>query len=142
MEKSTYWRRNDLSLLFLLSIFMNGFETGGYQAALLYVGQEFDLSIGQQGILASVQLFATMIAPLLLGSLADRIGKKIMLVFFTAARTLSAGIILLATSSPLFAAGIFVLGFACSIVQYVAIAGMQDAYLRHIEGSCLIHVVV
>lgn len=128
MEKSTYWRRNDLSLLFLLSIFMNGFETGGYQAALLYVGQEFDLSIGQQGILASVQLFATMIAPLLLGSLADRIGKKIMLVFFTAARTLSAGIILLATSSPLFAAGIFVLGFACSIVQYVAIAGMQDAY--------------
>ena len=128
MEKTAYWKKNDLSLLFLLSIFMNGFETGGYQAALLYVGQEFDLSIGQQGMLAAVQLFATMIAPLLLGPLADKIGKKIMLVFFTAARTLSAAIILLATNSLIFALGIFVLGFACSIVQYVAIAGMQDAY--------------
>ena len=67
MKKTAYWEKNDLSLLFLLSIFMNGFETGGYQAALLYVGQEFDLSIGQQGLLAAVQLFATMIAPLLLG---------------------------------------------------------------------------
>ena len=86
MKKTAYWEKNDLSLLFLLSIFMNGFETGGYQAALLYVGQEFDLSIGQQGMLAAVQLFATMIAPLLLGPLADKIGKKIMLVFFTAAR--------------------------------------------------------
>ncbi len=130
MHKAAYLAKNDLSLLFLLSIFMNGFETGGYQAALLYIGQEFDLSIGQQGMLAAVQLFATMIAPLLLGPLADKIGKKIMLIIFTAARTLSAGIIFLATSSPLFAVGIFVLGFACSIVQYVAIAGMQDAYPR------------
>ena len=128
MEKTSYWAKNDLSLLFLLSIFMNGFETGGYQACLLYIGQEYDLSIGQQGMLAAVQLFATMIAPLLLGALADKIGKKIMLVIFTACRALSAGLILLATSSLIFAAGIFVLGFACSIVQYVAIAGMQDTY--------------
>ncbi|SFT36061.1 Fucose permease [Selenomonas sp. GACV-9] len=128
MEKPKFWQRNDLSLLFLLSIFMNGFETGGYQAALLYIGQEFDLSIGQQGILASVQLVATMIAPLLLGPLADRIGKQIMLVVFTASRVLSAAVILLATDSVVFAIGIFTLGFACSIVQYVAIAGMQDAY--------------
>lgn len=128
MESLSFWRRNDLSALLLASIFMNGFETGGYQAALLYVGQEYDLSIGQQGILASVQLFATMIAPLLLGALADRIGKKIMLVVFTAIRVLSAAIILLATDSLTFAVGIFVLGFSCSIVQYVAIAGMQDAY--------------
>lgn len=128
MERRSFWQRNDLSLLFLLSIFMNGFETGGYQAALLYIGQEFDLSIGQQGILASVQLFATMIAPLLLGPLADRIGKQIMLVIFTATRVLSAAVIMLATESLLFAVGIFTLGFACSIVQYVAIAGMQDAY--------------
>jgi len=101
MERRSFWQRNDLSLLFLLSIFMNGFETGGYQAALLYIGQEFDLSIGQQGILASVQLFATMIAPLLLGPLADRIGKKIMLVLFTATRVLSAAVIMLATESLL-----------------------------------------
>ncbi len=128
MERMSSWAKNDLSVLFLLSIFMNGFETGGYQASLLYIGQEYDLSIGQQGLLAAVQLFATMIAPLLLGPLADKIGKKIMLVVFTACRLLSAAFILLATNSMIFAVGIFVLGFACSIVQYVAIAGMQDAY--------------
>ena len=121
-------KQNDLSTLLLISIFMNGFEVGGYQAALLYIGQEYALSSGAQGIMASVELFATMVAPLLLGSLADRIGKKIMLVTFTACRVLSGTIILLATSSLTFAVGIFILGFACSIVQYVAIAGMQDAY--------------
>ena len=121
-------KQNDLSTLLLISIFMNGFEIGGYQAALLYIGQEYALSPGAQGIMASVELFATMVAPLLLGSLADRIGKKIMLVTFTACRVLSGMLILLATSSVSFAIGIFVLGFACSIVQYVAIAGMQDSY--------------
>ncbi len=124
MERLSFWAKNDLSVLFLLSIFMNGFETGGYQASLLYVGQEFDLSIGQQGMLAAVELFATMIAPLLLGALADKIGKQIMLVVFTACRVISAAIILLATNSLIFALGIFVLGFACSIIQYVAIAGI------------------
>lgn len=119
---------NDLSALLLISIFMNGFETGGYQAALLYIGEEYALDPRAQGIIASIELFATMIAPILLGSLADRIGKKIMLVVFTAMRVIS-GIIILGSGNPVpFSVGVFILGFATSIIQYVSIAEMDDAY--------------
>ncbi|SFG81963.1 MFS transporter [Oribacterium sp. WCC10] len=119
---------NDLSILLLASIFMNGFETGGYQASLLYIGEEYSLDHGAQGVIASVELFATMIAPILLGSIADKVGKKIMLTLFTAMRVLSCFIILMATNSVPFAVGVFILGFATSIIQYVAIAEMDDAY--------------
>ena len=119
---------NDIAILLLISIFMNGFETGGYQAALLYIGEEYSLDHGAQGVIASVELFATMIAPIILGSLADRVGKKIMLTLFTAARVISGIIILLATGSLQFSVGVFILGFATSIIQYVAIAEMDDAY--------------
>ncbi len=119
---------NDLSILLLISIFMNGFETGGYQAALLYIGEEYALDHRAQGIIASIELFATMIAPILLGSLADRIGKKIMLVTFTALRVISGLIILFIPGSVTFSVGVFLLGFATSIIQYVAIAEMDDAY--------------
>ena len=99
MEKTSYWAKNDLSLLFLLSIFMNGFETGGYQACLLYVGQEYDLSIGQQGMLAAVQLFATVfvfgffcggVYPNVLTYVADFAGGRTATV--TAAITVATGI--------------------------------------------------
>jgi len=119
---------NDIAILLLISIFMNGFETGGYQAALLYIGEEYSLDHGAQGVIASVELFATMIAPIILGSLADRVGKKIMLTLFTATRVISGIIILLATGSLQFSVGVFILGFATSIIQYVAIAEMDDAY--------------
>lgn len=128
MERRQRKNINDLSVLLLASIFMNGFETGGYQASLLYIGEEYALDHGAQGVIASVELFATMIAPILLGSLADRVGKKIMLTLFTFTRVISCGIILLATKSLTFAAGVFILGFATSIIQYVAIAEMDDAY--------------
>ena len=123
-----FLKTNDLAILLLFSIFMNGFESGGYQAALIYIGQAYSLDTRAQGIMASVELFATMIAPLLLGTLADKIGKKIVLVFFTVLRAAACMIILIATGSILFAIGIFALGFATSIIQYVAIAQMIDGY--------------
>jgi len=127
-KKDTWIKKNDLAALLLISIFMNGFETGGYQAALLYIGQEYQLSGSAQGVMASVELFATMIAPIIFGSIADRIGKRIMLILSTLARVVSGFIILMACGSIVFAIGIFILGCATSIIQYVAIAEMDDAY--------------
>ena len=121
-------KQNNLALLLLASIFMNGFETGGYQAALNSISETYELDSGAAGVMASVELFATMIAPILLGSIADRAGKKIMLVLLTAIRAISGILIMIATASIPFAVGIFIMGFTTSIIQYVAIAQMQDAY--------------
>ena len=132
MEKSIIKARgkNDLAAIMLTSIFMNGFETGGYQAALLYIAHTYYMSIGTQGVMASIELFATMIAPVIFGRLADKVGKKKVLMLFTLCRAVSGMVIIVAASKILFAIGIFGLGFATSIIQCVAIAGIDDAYPR------------
>lgn len=128
-ERKISWvKKNDLAALLLISIFMNGFETGGYQAVLLSIGQTYQLDERGQGILAAVELFATMIAPIIFGTIADQVGKKIMLVLSTFARVVSGAIIFIAFHSVIFAVGIAILGCATSIIQYVAIAAMDDIY--------------
>ena len=57
-------------MLFLI-IFINGFEAGGYQASLWSIGRDFDLSATSMGLYAAMELFATMLAPILLGRWAD-----------------------------------------------------------------------
>lgn len=61
-----------LWLVLFLIIFINGFEAGGYQASLRNIGQNYDLSVTSMGLFASTELFATMLAPLILGRRADR----------------------------------------------------------------------
>lgn len=60
--------------LFLI-VFINVFEAGGYQASLWSIGKTYDLSVTSMGLYASVELFATMLAPILLGRWADVTGK-------------------------------------------------------------------
>ncbi|MBQ5484693.1 MAG: hypothetical protein IIT72_04325 [Lachnospiraceae bacterium] len=48
----------DLLCLALFSlIFINGFESGGYQASLHTIGKVYDLSITSMGLFATVELF-------------------------------------------------------------------------------------
>lgn len=125
---STAINKNFLAGILFLTIFMNGFEAGGYQACLLKIGQEFDLSASSMGLLASVQLFAILLAPLLFGALADWIGKRKVMAAFLLLR-LGACIVLLTTlAARSFVLGIFVIGLSISILQAVAIAGLEDAY--------------
>ena len=59
--------RDILWVTLFLIVFVNGFEAGGYQASLWNIGKNYDLSLTSKGLFASVELFATMLAPILLG---------------------------------------------------------------------------
>ena len=120
--------KNLLAFLFFLTIFMNGFEAGGYQACLLEIGREFDLSAGSMGLIASVQLTAILLAPLLFGALADSIGKRKVMTAFLLLRTGACILLLLTALTRYFVLGIFLVGLSISILQTVAIAGLEDAY--------------
>jgi len=111
-----------------LAVFMNGFEAAGYQTSLGNIGKEYALNGTGMGILASVQLAAGLISPLVFGPLADRIGKrKVLLIFFSA--EFAAGIsLLLCTEYRTFAAGIFLLGLSVSTIQYVSVAALAELY--------------
>ena len=63
--------------------FLLGFEDSGLQYILLKAAQEFHLSQAEMGSLVSTQFSAVTIAPLFMGAVSDRIGKKKVAVFFS-----------------------------------------------------------
>lgn len=128
-EMRTFKRSRDfLCWILFLAVFMNGFEAAGYQTGLGYIGKEYALNETGIGILASVQLIAGLIAPLVFGPLADRLGKKKLLTAFFAAETISAAGLALCRGYQIFAAGIFLMGLCVSTVQYLSIAALADLF--------------
>lgn len=117
-----------LWLVLFLIIFVNGFESGGYQASLWSIGQTYDLSATSMGVFAAVELFADMLAPILLGSWADRLGKGKSIAIMLACQVVAACVTWVSTAQPLFVAGMFLLGLTTSALQFIAIALLADAY--------------
>lgn len=124
MEK----RKDTLWILFFIIIFINGFEAAGYQASLWDIGQTYELSTTKMGLFASVELFATMLAPLVLGAWADRNNKIKCLKILLGIQLVAALVILLLMSRELFVGGTFFLGLTTSATQFITIAALADNY--------------
>ena len=121
-------KKDYLWIFLFLIVFINGFEAGGYQASLWTIGQTYDLSATSMGLYAAMELFATMLAPLLLGSWADRRDKGNSLRILLAIQLFASVFILFTQKSSLFLGGIFFLGLTTSALQFIAIAALADAY--------------
>lgn len=117
-----------LWLAFFLIILINGFEAGGYQASLLNIGKDYDLSNTSKGLFASVELFATMLAPLFLGAWADRNNKINCLKIILFIQILAASLITLINLRSVFIVGVFFLGLSTSALQFITIAALADSY--------------
>ena len=128
MSAKTGGKNDCLWIVLFLIVFINGFEAGGYQASLWSVGKNFDLSVTSMGLYAAMELFATMLAPILLGRWADSVEKAksirlMLMIQFVAALT-----VLFTSADRLFLGGIFFLGMTTSALQFIAIAALADAY--------------
>ncbi len=122
------FKKDYLWLVLFLIIFINGFEAGGYQASLWNIGKDFNLSATSMGLYAAMELFATMLAPLLLGRWADTV-KKAKSISLLLCLQIAASLIVLATGeNRLFLVSIFFLGLTTSALQFIAIAALADAY--------------
>lgn len=117
-----------LWLYLFLIIFVNGFEAGGYQASIYSIKQTYDLSITEMGLFASVELFATMLAPLLLGSWADRTKKTKCLLILLGIQIVFSLTIFISNVQEVFIACIFFLGLTTSALQFIAIATLAESY--------------
>lgn len=67
MSTETGDKKDWLWIVLFLIVFINGFEAGGYQASLWSIGKNYDLTVTSMGLFAAMELFATMLAPILLG---------------------------------------------------------------------------
>ncbi|MCR4923757.1 MAG: MFS transporter [Lachnospiraceae bacterium] len=121
-------KKDCLWLIFFLIIFINGFEAGGYQASLLDIGKSYDLSTTSKGIFASVELFATMLAPIFLGALADKNSKIKSLRILLLIQTIASLFIIFFNSKNIFVVGVFFLGLTTSALQFITIAALADIY--------------
>lgn len=117
-----------LWIVLFIIIFINGFEAGGYQASLWNIGQSYDLSVTTMGLFASVELFATMLAPLVLGNWADRNSKAFCIKILLGIQFVAATLILFTDAQWLFIFGVFFLGLTTSALQFISIAALADAY--------------
>ncbi len=117
-----------LWLYLFLIVFFNGFEAGGYQASLYSIGQVYDLSVTGMGLFASVELLASMLAPLLLGSLADRSHKLKFLLIILGIQIVFAFTLFACNVETVFIIGIFLLGLTTSALQFISIAALMEAY--------------
>lgn len=120
--------RDYLWMFLFLIIFINGFEAGGYQASLWSIGRDFDLSKTSMGLFASMELFATMLAPILLGRWSDRVRKDRSISILLCVQIAAAMTILLTGANSVFLGGIFFLGLSTSALQFISIAALADAY--------------
>lgn len=120
--------RDHLWVFLFLTVFLNGFESAGYQASLLTIGQSYDLSMTSMGLFAALELFADMLAPLLLGGWVDRVGKGVGITTALLVQIVSCLALLFAPTREFFLAGMFFLGITTSMLQFTVIAALADAY--------------
>ena len=121
-------KRDFLWIVLFLIVFINGFEAGGYQASLWSIGKDFDLSMTSMGLYAAMELFATMLAPILLGRWADSVEKSKSISIMLGIQIVAAFLVLFTASDVVFLGGVFFLGLTTSALQFIAIAALADAY--------------
>ena len=121
-------KKDYLWIILFLIVFINGFEAGGYQASLWSIGKDFDLSMSSMGLYAAMELFATMLAPILLGGWADSIEKAKSIGLMLCIQIVAAVAALCTGSNLLFLISIFFLGLTTSALQFISIAALADAY--------------
>ena len=121
-------KRDYLWVVLFAIVFFNGFEAGGYQASLWSIGQDFDLSMTSMGLYAAMELFATMLAPILLGRWADSAPKVKSIGIMLFIQITAAAFALFVTSDRLFLISVFFLGLTTSALQFISIAALADAY--------------
>jgi FHS family glucose/mannose:H+ symporter-like MFS transporter len=110
-----------------LTLFL-GIESGGFQLILVQVASEFSLGPVMMGVLVAAQYTAITLAPLLFGWIADRAGKKPILLIFM---LLFAGACFLTAASPsavVFIGSIFLVGAGYSVCECIGTSALSDAF--------------
>ncbi|MDO4939410.1 MAG: MFS transporter [Lachnospiraceae bacterium] len=105
MNKKTLTRRQELIAVIAISIylFFIGVNRGGIQLVIADISDLFNIGTEGIGLLAALQQIPPLFMPFLMGMVADKIGKKPVVVGFIA----------------IFAVGCIICGSATGLVMYI-----------------------
>ena len=122
-------QRSYESLLFPLSIlvvFFQGFAAGGFQLVLIDIGATFGLNNTMMGTVVTSQFIALTLAVLIVGRHSDKIGKKRVLIIFMPILIVGSGFAIVAGSSLMFMASVFLVGTGGGICECMLTAAVSD----------------
>ena len=105
-------------------LFFYGFYLGGVQLVISGVSREYGQNAAGMGGLVAAQHVAAVVLPVVLGALADRIGKKPVLCIFAA--VFAVGCFLAGLSKNL---GVYVIGAVCVGAGYSVCESVSSAVL-------------
>lgn len=108
--------------------FLLGLETGGLQFILLKAANEFHLSQAAMGSIVTVQFLAVTIAPLMIGGVSDKIGKKKVIVGASLLCACGSAVNIASANMGTLLAGIVLVGFAFGSLETTITASLSDAF--------------
>ncbi|MCL2880972.1 MAG: MFS transporter, partial [Treponema sp.] len=108
--------------------FFLGLENGGFQLVLLQIARSYNLDNIKMGALVTAQASAITIGPLLFGWLADRVGKKAILMIFMPLFAIGCFGAAFSTSALLFASSIFMSGIGYSVSESISSSALSDSF--------------
>ena len=129
------WRRRMVLAAVSALAFFLGCELGGFQFALLKIADEFALGGRLMGALVGVQYGAIMVMPLVFGRVADRFGKKRVLLAFLSILLMGCLLAALSRSVETFILGVFVIGTGYSVCECSMTAAIADSFPNRSEQS-------
>lgn len=108
--------------------FLLGLETGGLQFILLKAANEFHLSQAAMGSIVTVQFVAVTAAPLIIGSVSDKIGKKKVIIGASVLCACGSAVNIASANMGTLLAGIVLVGFAFGSLETTITAALSDAF--------------
>ena len=109
-----------IALIAAFSGILFGYDTGVISGAILFISEEFHLSPQMNGIVVSTVLVGAFVGAIFSGRLADRFGRKRMLIFDALIFIIGTTITSVAPSIAWIIVGRFVVGIAIGIASYIA----------------------
>lgn len=97
-----------------------GYDTGVISGAILFIEQEFSLTAGIEEVVVSSVLVGALVGAVIGGSLADRFGRRILLIFTAVVFGLGAIGAALAPGTAWLVAARIIAGAAIGIASFVA----------------------
>jgi fucose permease len=115
--------------LFPLSVaivFLLGFESGGFQSALIHIAGTFELNHTMAGFVVAVHYAALSVMPLIFGRISDRVGKKPILILFSLVLMLGCLVSIFSETSGVFILGIAMIGAGYGVSECLFTAAVSD----------------
>lgn len=124
-----------LAIIAALSGLLFGYDTGVISGAILFVQKEFALSPQVEGVIVSAVLFGAILGAAFSGRLADRFGRRNMII--TASLFFIAGSLLTALTSGLILLGVgrIIVGLAIGIASYTAPLYISEIAPQDVRGK-------